>query len=278
MTVHTMPRRDLRVGLLGAGALGGTLADLLARGAVAGCIAGGVLTRSRGVPDDLLDADVVVESAGVGPALERVPDLLAAGCDVVLCSCGALAEPALLEALALLPDGAGSLRLPSGAIGGLDVFRAAVRGSRTATATLHTTKRPAALEVDVDRPTVVFTGTAREAARRFPRTSNVAVTLALATTGLDHTTVTVTADPAAGRTRHVLTLETDLGQHRVEVENAVAGGSGGRTSAVTAWSVVTLLEDLATGRPGGLLITPGRAGPGARPPADHPPRPAVTRT
>lgn len=246
------------VGLLGAGALGGVLRERLAAGEVEGCRLGPVRTRGRAA--DLGAADVVVESAGVAAAVAEVPGLLAAGQDVVLCSCGALADPGMVSALQRLEPGSARLLLPAGAIGGLDIFRAAVRGSASARVRLHTTKRAAALGSSSAEPSTVFSGSAREAALAFPRTSNVAVALAVATVGLDRTEVLVTADPGALASRHVARVETDLGEYRLEVANVVVPGSGGRTSAVTAWSVLTLLEDLARGHAGGLLVP---LGPGA---------------
>ena len=243
----------LTVGLLGAGALGGRLQALLAEGAVAGCRLGGVRTRASSA--DLGDAGVVVESAGVAAAVAEVPALLAEGHDVVLCSCGALAEPALVRALAELPSGTARLLVPAGAIGGLELFRAAVRGSATARVQLHTTKAAGAL--GTAEAGTVFSGSARAAALAFPRTANVAVALALATTGLDDTEVVVSADPTATRTRHVVSVDSDLGSYRLEVTNVPAPGSGGRTSAVTAWSVVTLLEALAQGHAAGLHVPLG---------------------
>ena len=160
--------------------------------------------------------------------------------------------------------------MPSGAIGGLDLFAAASRalaappgrpiGDRPVrtSVVLTTTKRPSALGVEADRPIEVFRGSARTAALAHPKTANVAVALALATLGLDDVTVVMVADPAASRTRHLVTMSSPLGEYELSVTNTVAPGSGGRTSAVTPWSVVTLLESLAAGHGAGLLVTPFR--------------------
>ncbi len=251
----------LRVRLLGVGALGGTLADLLEAGYIEGCsLAGTIRSSTPGSAADLLaGTDVLVEAAGAEAARRWVPQAVAAGVDVVLCSCGILADPDFTRTLA---DGAGSGRVlvPSGAIGGLDLFAAASRGLSAlpgdTTVVLTTTKRPSALGVETDHPVEVFRGSARTAAMQHPKTANVAVALALATIGLDDVTVVMVADPAATRTRHLVTMSSPLGEYELSVTNTVAPGSGGRTSAVTPWSVVTLLESLAAGHGAGLLVNP----------------------
>ncbi|ROO86650.1 aspartate dehydrogenase [Actinocorallia herbida] len=253
----------LRVRLLGVGALGGTLAGLLRAGDVAGCsLAGVVRSTTAGRPAELLrGTEVLVEAAGAEAARAWVPRAVEAGVDVVLCSCGVLADP---EFTRDLPEGPGRVLVPSGAIGGLDLFAAAARAldgrpeGPPASVVLTTTKRPAALGVEADRPVEVFRGSARAAALAHPKTANVAVALALATLGLDGVTVVMVADPAAAMTRHVVTMASPLGDYELSVANAVAPGSGGRTSAVTPWSVVTLLESLAAGHGAGLLVAPRR--------------------
>jgi aspartate dehydrogenase len=223
---------------------------------VVGCRLGPVFTRAEpprwgSYPGGR--CPVLVESAGVDAANRWVPGALGAGWDVVLCSCAVLADPRFVAALAPAP---GRLLVPPGAIGGLDLFRAATRGSRTSTVRLTTTKRAEALSRQVVRAEQIFTGSARQAALAFPKTANVAVALAMATVGLDRTEVVVVADPLATRTRHVVEFTCDLGSYRFEAENELAPGSEGRTSAVTGWSVVTVLEDLAADRGVGGALQP----------------------
>jgi aspartate dehydrogenase len=260
----------LRVRLLGVGALGGTIADLLEAGYIEGCsLAGTIRSSTPGSAGDLLaGTDVLVEAAGAEAARRWVPQAVAAGVDVVLCSCGILADPEFARILADVEGPrqvghvgrVGRVLVPSGAIGGLDLFAAASRGLGAlpgdTTVLLTTTKRPSALGVETGRPVEVFRGTARAAAMEHPRTANVAVALALATLGLDDVTVVMVADPAATRTRHQVTMSSPLGEYELSVTNTVAPGSGGRTSAVTPWSVVTLLESLAAGHGAGLLVNP----------------------
>jgi aspartate dehydrogenase len=262
------PDPQLQVSLLGVGAMGGHLVDLLEAGRIDGCALATTIRSTTANPllagllartDLLAGTDVLVEAAGAEAARVWVPAAVAAGVDVVLCSCGVLADPAFLEALAA-SGGTGRVLVPSGAIGGLDLFAAASRAARTGepgtTVLLTTTKTPAALGVSTETPLEVFRGTAREAALAHPKTANVAVALALATIGMDQVSVVMVADPQATRTRHVVTMSSPMGEYELTVLNSVAPGSGGRTSAVTPWSVVTLLEALAAGHGAGLLVHP----------------------
>lgn len=49
-----------------------------------------------------------------------------------------------------------------------------------------------------------FTGTAREAAMKFPANANVAATIALAGLGMDETMVELTVDPTINKTNTLL--------------------------------------------------------------------------
>lgn len=241
-----------RVAVAGTGTIGGRVATELRSGRVAGCSLVAVLDSTsdpRAVSDALAGADVIVEASTNDAARRLLPAALEAGVDVVLCSCGVLAERDV-EALLATASHDASILVPSGAIGGLDILAAAFRGAAGSPVTVRhtTTKTPKALGADVDRPTEVFRGTAREAALTYPQTSNSSVALARATAGLDAVEVVVVADPAATSTRHTIEMQSSVGRYGFTIENAVAPGSGGRTSEVTAWSVIDLLEQHARPR------------------------------
>lgn len=241
-----------RVAVAGTGTIGGRVAEELRSGRVAGCSLAAVLDSAsdpQAVADALSTADVIVEASTNDAARSLLPAALAARVDVVLCSCGVLAERDVEAMLAAGSHGA-SILVPSGAIGGLDILAAAFRGAAGGAVTVRhtTTKTPRALGADVDRPTEVFRGTAREAALTYPQTSNSSVALARATAGLDAVEVVVVADPAATATRHRIEMDSPVGHYGFTIENAVSPGSGGRTSEVTAWSVIDLLERHALSR------------------------------
>ncbi|GAB6903094.1 aspartate dehydrogenase domain-containing protein [Kineosporia succinea] len=274
------PGRRTVVTVAGTGSIGRTVAEAVTRGDLPGCTLLTVIDSST--PKDevrqaVAASDVLVEATTVEAARHLVPTALALGTDVVVCSCGILAEPGALtlpdpdrDAVPNPPASTGTaapsrprqgrVLLPAGAIGGFDVLAAAARAGLGRAHVRHTTtKRPAALGVDHDvlHPLEVFRGTAREAARRYPRTSNSSVALALATTGLDEVEVVVIADPAATVTRHEVVCTSSLGTYRLAFENAVDPASGGRTSAITAWSVVDLLAGLHRGVGPGVVVLDG---------------------
>ncbi|NLN94126.1 MAG: aspartate dehydrogenase [Candidatus Hydrogenedens sp.] len=156
-------------------------------------------------------ADFIVECA-VGSV---VPDVVHAsivhGKDCLIMSLGGLlADPQLIDRARLAGI---TLRLPSGAVCGLDGIRAAMQGGLDEV-TLTTRKPPAGLKgapylvennISVDGLTealVVFEGFAREAVRAFPANVNVAAALSLAGIGPDKTRVRLIADPAATVNSH----------------------------------------------------------------------------
>lgn len=248
-----------RVVVAGTGAIGRAVADTLVDGGVPGCTLVTTLS-SRSTPAEvgeaLAGADVLVEATTVEAARTVVPRAVARGVDVVVCSCGLLARPEVVDQLVLGP---GRVVLPPGALGGFDVLTAATRaGAEQAVVRHTTTKRPGALGVTepLDAPREVFRGTAREAALAYPRTSNSSVALAFATVGLDRVEVVVVADPAAEQTRHVVSFSSPVGDYELSFVNAVDGASGGRTSRITAWSVRETLAGLAAGvGPGAVVLS-----------------------
>lgn len=277
-TLHprsTRPR-PLAVAVIGAGAIGGAVTEAIERGDVPGAHLVAVL-HSSSTPAEvdraIATADVLVEASSVEAAEELIPQITAAGKDVIVCSCGVFArheDPRDLVAgsrnqgqgqgqrqnHASSPS-RGRVLVPAGAVGGLDVLAAAARaGTDDATLRHYTIKSPAALDVDgpLESPREVFRGSAREAALEFPRTSNASVALALATIGLDRTEVIVVADPGVQRTRHVVEWRSPVGSYDLRFENSLDPDSGGRTSAITAWSVAAVLTSIGAGVGPGVVV------------------------
>lgn len=247
---------ELRVAIIGAGAIGSALATELDAGRIDGARLSGVAGRVDGAAHrfaDLLDAsDVVVEAAGHTALAAHGPATVAAGRQLVVISVGALADD---ELRARVLAGPGRAHLVTGALGGIDALAALARAGGLHRVALRTTKpgpvlirpwMPATLQADlrVGQPVVALSGTARQAAVAFPASANVAATLALATLGLDATEVEVRGGPVDQPVEHLVEAEGPMGSYRFELRNRTIPENP-RTSALVPWSAVVLLERLA---------------------------------
>ena len=259
-------RHGPRVVVIGAGAVGRQLAVLIVDGA-AGATShlAGFLVRDADRHRDLgllhrvpvvtsvadavaLRPDVVVEAAGHEAMRSTVPELLAAGIDVLAISAGALADPATAAAIGQAADRGGSrLRIPSGAIAGLDAISAAAVGR--VDRVVHTVRKPPIALLDADAAaavvaggvaTTLFEGTAREAALRFPANVNVVAAVSLAGIGFDRTTARVIADPAVTRNTHEVLVEGDFG--RLEIAIANTPSENPKTGLIVALSLARVLR------------------------------------
>lgn len=202
-----------------------------------------VSTRLEEVPRP----DILVECAGHAAVEQHVLPALQAGVPCLLVSVGALATPGRLERLQEAATLAGTrLRLLSGAIGGMDALAAARLGG------LHHVRytgrkppqawagSPAEAHFDLtalDRPTLIFEGTAREAARDFPKNANVAAAVALAGMGLDQTLVRLVADPWVAGNQHEIEAEGAFGRLELKLVGEPLPENL-KTSALTVYSVL----------------------------------------
>jgi len=90
---------------------------------------------------------------------------------------------------------------------------------------------------------VLFEGSSRDAAATFPKNANVAAMLGLATAGLDKTSASLVADPAATSNRIELFFEGAAGKISIQVE-AAPSKTNPRTSAIVALSVIKAVRKL----------------------------------
>lgn len=191
--------------------------------------------------------DLLVECAGHAALQRHVMPALQAGIPALVASVGALHDAGLAEQLAdAAAQGRTRLQLVAGAIAGIDALAAAAVGGL---ASVHYIGRkppagwrgtPAesvcALEA-LTAPATVFDGSAREAARQFPKNANVAATVSLAGLGLDATRATLIADPGVRRNVHRLVAEGAFGRLDLTIENEPLARNP-KTSALTVFSIV----------------------------------------
>jgi aspartate dehydrogenase len=210
-----------------------TLADLIARGPA-----------------------VIAEVAGQQAVAQHGEQVLRGGVDCLVISVGALADPALLGRLkAAAQDGNSRILLPAGAIGGIDAI-AAMRVAGLSSVRYRSRKPPAAwrgspAEQVVDlakltQRTVLYKGTAGEAALLYPQNANVAAAVALAGLGFDATEVELVADPDAPGNVHEIEAEGAAGRFAIQLQGKPSR-SNPKTSALAAMSVArALLNERAT--------------------------------
>jgi aspartate dehydrogenase len=207
--------------------------------------------------DDLLARDpaIVAEVAGQQAVAAHGPEVLRRGFGLLVISIGALAEPVLLDRLkAAARDGGGRILLPAGAIGGLDAIAAMRLGGLDAVR-YRSRKPPAAWRgspaekvADLDKltgRTVLYRGSAGEAALLYPQNANVAAAVALAGIGFEATEVELVADPDAPGNVHEIEAEGAAGRFAIQLQGKPSRANP-RTSALAALSVARALINLET--------------------------------
>ena len=198
--------------------------------------------------DDLIawKPDLVIEVASQLAVREHVPKLLARGIDVIVTSVGALADPDThTAAQAAAEEGRARVIVPAGAVASLD-YLGSLGSSDPATVTYESRKPPAAWRGELvemghdpdamEQELELFSGTAQEAALRYPKNLNVAATLALAGIGMERTRVRVVVDPSAKGNEHRVIVESPLGHLETTLVNNPSPGNP-KTSWVVARSV-----------------------------------------
>jgi aspartate dehydrogenase len=252
-----------RIVLLGFGAINQRVAQLLRTRGSKVDIAGIIVRRSASYdiegaariehPAELaaLKPDFVVEAATREAVRAWGEPALRSARRFVVSSGSALADDELLRKLRETAQQCGSqLVLSPGALAGIDGLAAAARLPLRevchriikSPASWGTAVGPEALSAATNDPIVLFRGSAREAASRYPLNANVTIVSALSGMGLDATTVELICDPLAVSNRHEIQATGDFGSLLVRLQNRPLQ-SNPKSSELAALSLVRLLEN-----------------------------------
>ena len=195
--------------------------------------------------------DIVVDCAGHSALQKHGVEILSAGVPLITVSIGALADQSLHNQLSeAAMAGSTTLRLSSGAIGGLDALASAQHGCLKSVTYIgckppngwRGSRAEDIINLDNmgDEAVTHFEGSARDAALLYPKNANVAAAVALAGLGFDNTSVKLIADPNVSANTHEIRANGDFGQMQFSIEGRTLPDNA-RTSALAAMSVVKML-------------------------------------
>lgn len=204
--------------------------------------------------------DLLVECASQEAVKNYGEEALRNGKDLLIMSVGALMEDNLRERLyTLAAEKCRTIHIPSGAIGGMDIIRAAKEGELH-DVKLTTRKNLSALagapyfrehqidSGDLREKVTLYEGSAREAVRLFPANVNVAAVLSLSGLGGNKTKVKIVGDPELSVNIHEIEITGSFGKAKITVEN-LPDPKNPKTSALAALSALeTLRRACAKGR------------------------------
>lgn len=257
-----------QIGIVGFGAIGRTVATCLQADARLGVLSAVLVrphqadTARAALPASVTVATtleallarpltLVVECAGQPALTACAKPVLETGTDLMVISTGALAADGMLEALteAAARNGA-RLLVPAGAIAGLDGL-GALKAAGLTRVRYTSTKPPLAWRgtpaetrfdlTAITAPTIIYEGSAREAALAYPKNANLAATVALAGLGLDRTEVRLIADPDATGNTGMIEADSEVGT--LSVTMAGKASDNPKTSASTAFSLVHAIRN-----------------------------------
>jgi aspartate dehydrogenase len=203
------------------------------------------------MPDLIAASDVVVEASTQAHLEQFAPDVLRAGKDLVVLSCGVRLRHK--DWIDLAAANGCRIHVPSGAIVGLDGIKGARAGAVTSV-TLEMRKPPRGLagapyieqrKIDLDairEETLIFDGPATEACPAFPANVNILAALSLAGIGPELTRLKLYAVPGLTRNTHRVTAEGEFGRFSIEIANVPSENP--RTGKLSYLSTIALLREL----------------------------------
>jgi len=267
----TKNMRKLKIGIVGCGAIGGSLAKEIVTGLRdSACLA--ALYDIRPEKSEALSkrlrkntkfcvaslealikkSDLVIESSCAKAAWEIARKSLSSGRKVMVMSVGGMMGH-LDELFVLCKKFNAQLYLPSGAISGIDALKAAnIAGVQRVT--LTTRKHPDAFAgveyvvkkfklAGLKKDKVLFAGTAGQAVKYFPQNVNVGAVLGLAGIGMYKTKVRIIASPSVRKNIHEILIESTAAKIFTRTEN-ILHPQNPKTSYLAVLSAIATLKQV----------------------------------
>jgi len=237
-----------KIGLLGCGAIGTQIALAIDSGKIPAILthvyddskdtSSRLVQKLKNKPEIVSNShllssnpvDIIVEAASQNAVRDVALSVLQNKRDLMIMSVGALLDESIYEILSdACKDFKKTIYLPSGAIAGLDAIKSVK--DELESISITTTKHPRSLkgakffetsDIDLDsinKKTIIFQGTAKQAVSLFPANINVAALLSLSGIGSEKTKVTIIADPNTDKNTHHIEASGKFGKMTFTIEN-----------------------------------------------------------
>jgi aspartate dehydrogenase len=263
-------KKHLKIGIVGCGAIGSRLAEAIAGEfkdkARLSALYDNVPEKSYKLANTLKlknivalslealvkNSKLVIEAASVKVAKEVARLAVSSGRDVLIMSTGGLFEAE--DVFRQAEDNGCNIYLPSGAIGGIDVVKAASL-AKIKKLVLTTKKPPRSfigvqyilksnIQLDkIKQETLLYEGDVKTAIRLFPKNVNVSSTLALASQFKDKMLIRIVTSPEYKHNTHEILLEGEFGRLTLITENLPCPDNF-KTSYLAVLSAIATLRQI----------------------------------
>jgi aspartate dehydrogenase len=265
------PRTRLKIGIVGCGAIGSSLAKEIVNGlredaclvalydiktdkaqALSKKLTTSEKLRAGSLKDLIKRSELVIEASSAKASWEIASQSLSAGRKIMVMSVGGMVGH-LDELYALSRKNNAMVYFPSGAISGVDALKAAnIAGIKKVV--LTTRKNPKAFNgveyvekhfnlAGLKKDKLLFNGSACEAVKCFPQNINVAAVLGLAGIGMRKTRVRIIASPSVNKNIHEIEIESKAAKIFTRTEN-ILHPQNPKTSFLAVLSAIATLKQI----------------------------------
>lgn len=264
--------QKLRIGIVGCGAIGSSLAKTIVRDFKEGadlaalfdidaeksCDLSRMVSKGRDLAvlnlEQLINkSGLVIEASSAGSSWGITQKVLRAGRDIMIMSVGGIVSR--FRELGSLAKKYGSrVYFPSGAISGIDGIKAAkigeikkviltTRKNPESFRGIEYIKRKAIILDKIKKDTLLFSGNAKDAIRFFPQNINVAGLLSIAGLGENKTRVKIIASPKHKKNIHEIEILSDAARIFTRTEN-ILHPDNPKTSFLAVLSAIATLKQI----------------------------------